>query len=107
MFQLVCDPSGVVVESTVKELVPSVIKWGNNLEHVLNVLLSHILGSAQVHVVISIALTFLVLGFALSYLICILLNLFSAAHLSRGLRILLSLIYVFWGKGNVGILMFY
>ncbi|CAL0318874.1 unnamed protein product [Lupinus luteus] len=47
MFQLICDPSGVVVESTLKELVPAVIKWGNNLGHVLKVLLSHILSSAQ------------------------------------------------------------
>ncbi|XP_019452090.1 PREDICTED: lisH domain and HEAT repeat-containing protein KIAA1468 [Lupinus angustifolius] len=47
MFQLICDPSGVVVESTLKDLVPAVIKWGNNLDHVLKVLLSHILSSAQ------------------------------------------------------------
>ncbi|KAF1858899.1 hypothetical protein Lal_00043001 [Lupinus albus] len=32
-FQLICDPSGVVLESTLKELVPAVIKWGNNLGH--------------------------------------------------------------------------
>ena len=48
MFQLVCDPSGVVVDTTLKDLVPAVIKWGNKLEHVLRVLLSHLLGSAQV-----------------------------------------------------------
>ncbi|KAI4352183.1 hypothetical protein L6164_006457 [Bauhinia variegata] len=47
MFQLVCDPSGLVVEVTLKELVPAVIKWGNKLDHVLGVLLSHILSSAQ------------------------------------------------------------
>ncbi|KAK7272935.1 hypothetical protein RIF29_13979 [Crotalaria pallida] len=47
MFQLVCDPSGAVVESTLKELVPAVIKWGNKLDHVLKVLFSHILNSAQ------------------------------------------------------------
>ncbi|XP_020238059.1 RAB11-binding protein RELCH [Cajanus cajan] len=47
MFQLICNPSGVVVETTLKELVPAVIKWGNKLDHVLNVLLSHILSSAQ------------------------------------------------------------
>ncbi|CAI0547600.1 unnamed protein product [Linum tenue] len=47
MFQLVCDPSGVVVETTLRELVPAVIKWGNNLEHVLKVLLSHALSCAQ------------------------------------------------------------
>ncbi|XP_027350526.1 RAB11-binding protein RELCH isoform X2 [Abrus precatorius] len=46
MFQLVCDPSGVVVETTLKELVPAVMKWGNKLDHVLRVLLSHILSSA-------------------------------------------------------------
>ncbi|XP_008810046.2 RAB11-binding protein RELCH homolog isoform X2 [Phoenix dactylifera] len=47
MFQLVCDPSGVVVDTTLKELVPAVIKWGGKLDHILRVLLSHILGSAQ------------------------------------------------------------
>ncbi|XP_061337410.1 uncharacterized protein LOC133284417 [Gastrolobium bilobum] len=47
MFQLICDPSGVVVETTLKELVPAVIKWGSKLDHVLIVLLSHILSSAQ------------------------------------------------------------
>ena len=48
MFQLVCDPSGVVVETTIKELVPALVKWGNKLDHVLQTLLSHILGSVQV-----------------------------------------------------------
>jgi len=48
MFQLVCDPSGVVVDTALKELLPAVIKWGNRLEHILRVLLSHILSSAQV-----------------------------------------------------------
>lgn len=47
MFQLVCDPSGVVVETTLMELVPALVKWGNRLDHVLEVLLSHILASAQ------------------------------------------------------------
>ncbi|RVW77484.1 LisH domain and HEAT repeat-containing protein KIAA1468-like [Vitis vinifera] len=47
MFQLVCDPSGVVVETTLKELVPAVINWGNKLDHILRILLSHILGSSQ------------------------------------------------------------
>ncbi|XP_031397965.1 RAB11-binding protein RELCH isoform X2 [Punica granatum] len=47
MFQLACDPSGSVVETTLNELVPAVIKWGNKLDHILRVLLSHILGSAQ------------------------------------------------------------
>lgn len=47
MFQLVCDPSGVVVDTALKELLPAVIKWGNRLEHILRVLLSHILSSAQ------------------------------------------------------------
>ncbi|KAI8018471.1 RAB11-binding protein RELCH [Camellia lanceoleosa] len=47
MFQLVCDPSGAVVETTIKELVPALITWGNKLDHVLRVLLSHILSSAQ------------------------------------------------------------
>lgn len=48
MFQMICDPAGVVVETSMKELVPAVIKWGNKLDHVLRVLLSHILSSAQV-----------------------------------------------------------
>ncbi|CAK9150667.1 unnamed protein product [Ilex paraguariensis] len=47
MFQLVCDSSGMVVETTIKELVPTLLKWGNKLDHILRVLLSHILGSAQ------------------------------------------------------------
>jgi len=48
MFQLVCDPSGLVVETTLKELVPAVITWGDKLDHIVRVLLSHIVGSAQV-----------------------------------------------------------
>jgi hypothetical protein len=48
MFQLVCDPSGVVVETTLKELLPAVINWGSKLDHVLRVLLSHIVSAAQV-----------------------------------------------------------
>ncbi|KAG5027745.1 hypothetical protein JHK87_011259 [Glycine soja] len=47
MFQLICDPSGVVVETTLKELVLAIIKWGNKLDHILGVLFSHILSSAQ------------------------------------------------------------
>ncbi|KAL0381412.1 UNVERIFIED_CONTAM: RAB11-binding protein RELCH [Sesamum angustifolium] len=47
MFQLVGDPSATVVETTLKELVPALINWGNNLDHVLQVTLSHLLGSAQ------------------------------------------------------------
>uniref|UniRef100_A0A7N1A0P1 HEAT repeat-containing protein n=1 Tax=Kalanchoe fedtschenkoi TaxID=63787 RepID=A0A7N1A0P1_KALFE len=47
MFQLVCDPSGLVVETTLKELLPAVVTWGDKLDHVLRVVLSHILGSAQ------------------------------------------------------------
>ncbi|KAL1205825.1 hypothetical protein V5N11_017913 [Cardamine amara subsp. amara] len=47
MFQLICDPSGLVVETTLKELLPAVIKWGNRLDHILRVLLSHALSSAQ------------------------------------------------------------
>ncbi|TQE10509.1 hypothetical protein C1H46_003847 [Malus baccata] len=47
MFQLVCDPSGVVVEPTLKQLVPAVNKWGNKLDHILRVLLSHISSSVQ------------------------------------------------------------
>ncbi|XP_068302700.1 uncharacterized protein [Pyrus communis] len=47
MFQLVCDPSGVVVETTLKQLVPAVNKWGNKLDHILRVLLCHISSSVQ------------------------------------------------------------
>ncbi|KAL3630359.1 hypothetical protein CASFOL_023343 [Castilleja foliolosa] len=47
MFQLVCDPSGIVVETTIKDLVPALINWGDKLDHILKVLLSHIVGSAQ------------------------------------------------------------
>lgn len=47
MFQLVCDPAGVVVDATLKELLPSLVKWGNKLDHILSILLSHILNSAQ------------------------------------------------------------
>ncbi|XP_042501337.1 RAB11-binding protein RELCH homolog [Macadamia integrifolia] len=47
MFQLVCDPSGVVVETSLKQLVPAVINWGNKLDHILQVLLSHIVGCSQ------------------------------------------------------------
>jgi hypothetical protein len=48
MFQLVCDPSGIVVDTSLKELVPAVISWGGKLEHILRVLLSHLLACAQV-----------------------------------------------------------
>nr|XP_043616992.1 RAB11-binding protein RELCH isoform X2 [Erigeron canadensis] len=47
MFQLVCDPSGAVVETTIKELVPALLKWGGKLDHILRVLLSHILSSIE------------------------------------------------------------
>lgn len=47
MFQLVCDPSGIVVDTSLKELVPAVISWGGKLEHILRVLLSHLLACAQ------------------------------------------------------------
>ncbi|XP_010549912.1 PREDICTED: lisH domain and HEAT repeat-containing protein KIAA1468 homolog [Tarenaya hassleriana] len=47
MFQLICDPSGLVVETTLKELLPAVIKWGNKLDHILRILLSHAVSSAQ------------------------------------------------------------
>ncbi|XP_019154872.1 PREDICTED: lisH domain and HEAT repeat-containing protein KIAA1468 homolog isoform X2 [Ipomoea nil] len=47
MFQLVCDPSGVVVETTMKKLVPALVNWGKNLDHILQLLLSHVLGSVQ------------------------------------------------------------
>lgn len=53
MFQLVCDPSGAVVDTSLKQLVPAVIKWGNKLDHILRVLLSHILSSVQVYLLLA------------------------------------------------------
>lgn len=53
MFQLVCDPSGAVVDISLQQLVPAVIKWGNKLEHILRVLLSHILSSVQVYMLLT------------------------------------------------------
>ncbi|KAK1433234.1 hypothetical protein QVD17_10143 [Tagetes erecta] len=47
MFQLICDPSGVVVDTTIRELVPALLKWGNKLDHILRVLLSHMLSSIE------------------------------------------------------------
>lgn len=47
MFHLVCDPSGAVVDTTIKELVPAVLKWGNKLDHILRVLISHMLSSVE------------------------------------------------------------
>ncbi|XP_019227790.1 PREDICTED: lisH domain and HEAT repeat-containing protein KIAA1468 [Nicotiana attenuata] len=47
MFQLACDPSGVVVDTTIKEVVPALVNWGKELDHLLQVLLSHALGSGQ------------------------------------------------------------
>ncbi|GAB2216796.1 hypothetical protein Droror1_Dr00024575 [Drosera rotundifolia] len=43
MFQLISDPAGVVGDTTLKELVPVLVKWGNKLDHILRVQLSHIL----------------------------------------------------------------
>jgi len=54
MFQLVCDPSGAVVEVTLKELVPAVVRWGGKLDQISRVLLAHILASAQVCLLINI-----------------------------------------------------
>ncbi|CAM0881248.1 unnamed protein product [Alopecurus aequalis] len=47
LFQLACDPSGVVVDVALRELVPAVVRWGGKLDQILRVLLSHILVSAQ------------------------------------------------------------
>ncbi|KAJ1257430.1 hypothetical protein BS78_K041700 [Paspalum vaginatum] len=47
MFQLVCHPSGVVVEVALKKLVHAVVRWGRKLDQILRVLLAHILASAQ------------------------------------------------------------
>jgi len=54
MFQLVCDPSGAVVEVALKELVPAVVKWGDKLDQISRVLLAHILASAQVSLLMNI-----------------------------------------------------
>lgn len=56
MFQLVCDPSGAVVDTSLKQLVPAVIKWGNKLDQILRVLLSHILSSVQVYLLLTYTL---------------------------------------------------
>lgn len=47
MYQLVCDPAGVVVDTALNDIVPAIIKWGNKLDHILLALLSHILGLVQ------------------------------------------------------------
>ncbi|XP_010693468.2 uncharacterized protein LOC104906422 isoform X2 [Beta vulgaris subsp. vulgaris] len=47
VFQLVWDPAGAVVDAALKNLVPALVKWGNKLDHVLSLLLSHILNYAQ------------------------------------------------------------
>lgn len=47
MFLLVCDPSGVVVETAIKELVPALLSWANRLDNMLRVLMSNILSAAQ------------------------------------------------------------
>lgn len=47
MFQLVCDPSGAVVDVALRELIPAVVRWGGKLDQILRVLLSHILASGQ------------------------------------------------------------
>lgn len=54
MFQLVCDPSGAVVEVALKELVPAVVRWGDKLGQISRVLLDHILASAQVSLLMNI-----------------------------------------------------
>jgi len=54
MFQLVCDPSGAVVEVALKELVPAVVRWGDKLDQISRVLLAHILASAQVSLLMNI-----------------------------------------------------
>lgn len=54
MFQLICDPSGAVVEVALKELVPAVVRWGDKLDQISRVLLAHILASAQVSLLMNI-----------------------------------------------------
>jgi hypothetical protein len=53
MFQLVCDPSGAVVNVALKELVPAVVRWGDKLDQILRILLAHILASAQVYMFVN------------------------------------------------------
>jgi hypothetical protein len=83
MFQLVCDPSGVVVDTALKELLPAVIKWGNRLEHILRVLLSHILSSAQVWLFLA-AIFFLMFFCCFWYISQFFSLLFSALSSSLG-----------------------
>ena len=96
MFQLICDPAGVVVDTTLKELVPALIKWGNKSDHMLSALLSHILSSAQVYWSLQLRF-FLSTGF----INCLIDNLFcsspflSGAHPFQGLKVLLNHIYEF------------
>ena len=75
MFQLVCDPSGVVVETSLKELLPAVINWGNKLDHMLRVLLSLILSSTQVCLFHAIDCSHLIENYSMTGL-CYFLNIF-------------------------------
>ncbi|CAM6092972.1 unnamed protein product [Calypogeia fissa] len=51
VFSLVCDPAGNVVDTSLKQLLPAVVDWAKPdkqlLSHLLNALLSRLLGSVQ------------------------------------------------------------
>lgn len=95
MFQLVCDPSGVVVDTTIKELVPALLKWGNKLDH-------HFSSITFLHIELCSGMMFLSNGSfqeisSRQYPITLSLTLyfFSAAHLFQGWKVLLSPIFMF------------
>lgn len=52
MFQLVCDPAGIVVEASLEQLIPAVVRWAKSekqlIHHLLSALISRLLGSVQV-----------------------------------------------------------
>lgn len=94
-FQLVCDPSGAVVDTSLKQLVPAVIKWGNKLDHILRVLLSHVLSSVKVYLLLTY--TFLVnvksMFSVVNLIFCD--TKCSIAHLYQGLKGLWSHTFMF------------
>lgn len=105
MFQLVCDPSGVVVETTIKELVPALLSWANRLDNMLRVLMSNILTSAQVNIYCETHYLFHTKSCPITMFLTQFI--FSDVHLFQGLKDLLNHISVYWVKESVGLLMFY
>ncbi|BBM96799.1 hypothetical protein Mp_1g00840 [Marchantia polymorpha subsp. ruderalis] len=51
VFQLVCDPAGIVVEASLEQLIPAVVRWAKSekqlIHHLLSALISRLLGSVQ------------------------------------------------------------